>query len=217
MIGYNYDEFIGRFCGTEELRLDDAHSRVLTHARQVAADKKAKHAHTKEQKVVPVEWWLVPANCTLKKPPQVSSKQAACFINDKWEIKEKICGLVYDKNTGTPIEVDCLAPLPDNLEKSKPGEYDTWEEGKGWVLDNKKAFAGEIKTFKTTRGLTFSGNISNIEAIKGKLDVAKFCKKSQVCLFDAKGKAHKYLTLSEVSQIIKDLYNNYLELTEKYL
>ncbi|MBU9809542.1 tail fiber assembly protein [Rahnella sp. SL6] len=80
----------------------------------------------------------LPAYCTDITPPDNKAGRVCIFYAEKnaWEYVEDFRGNnYYDKETGFPVIVTSLGPLPKNLTKQAPeGEFVKWD-GDQWVND----------------------------------------------------------------------------------
>lgn len=65
--------------------------------------------------------YLIPANATEIKPPEVSENQVAVFKDENWTIAADFRGnTYYDKDTGQPVIIDFIGNIPDNLQDTLP-------------------------------------------------------------------------------------------------
>ncbi len=217
MKGYFYTHETCEFAGETDLRVDPGEARL-----------NARRAVTKDplDPVQPVKY-LLPGHATLIEPPLLDSDELACFNCETkiWEIKTKFTGLIYLKRDGSSKSVDCLpACIPDEFTQIEPDENHSYFDDitQTWILDKKRKFFAETKTFAVAafegfEGATFRGSVENIESIKAKRDIAIDQGKTTLGLWDSSGNFHGGLTLTEVDNIIEKLYDNWTAQEQLYL
>lgn len=90
----------------------------------------------------------LPANCTDIAPPDIPASHIAVFDaeTETWSLHEDHRGeTVYDTQTGNPIYISELGPLPENVTPVSPsGEYQKWD-GKAWVKDEAAETAAQLR------------------------------------------------------------------------
>ncbi|EAZ9263006.1 tail fiber assembly protein [Salmonella enterica] len=96
----------------------------------------------------------LPANCTDIAPPDIPASHIAIFDaeTEMWNLHEDHRGeTVYDTQTGNPIYISELGPLPENVTLVSPdGEYQKWD-GKAWVKDEAAETAAQLRQAEETK------------------------------------------------------------------
>ncbi|EAW0073507.1 tail fiber assembly protein [Salmonella enterica] len=96
----------------------------------------------------------LPANCTDITPPDIPASHIAIFDpeTETWSLHEDHRGeTVYDTQTGNPIYISELGPLPENVTSVSPdGEYQKWD-GKAWVKDEEAEKAAQLRQAEETK------------------------------------------------------------------
>lgn len=87
-----------------------------------------------------INGWLVPAYAYLDAPPALEAQQAAVRTADGWLVVEDHRGTFYSTDTGAPILLAELGPVPSGMtDQPRPSAAHVWADGT-WVMDaNKQA------------------------------------------------------------------------------
>ena len=131
--------------------------------------------------------YLIPANCTDKKPPETGDRQCVVFENNGWAIKPDYRGVTYwlpDGSEHIIKEIDVVPP--GNALYEKPVIPPTLEEAKASKLaELNAAFASASETahclssfgFEINADSTAARNISNLIVVLEETDrnTAQFC------------------------------------------
>ncbi|AAC82713.1 MULTISPECIES: tail fiber assembly protein [Yersinia pseudotuberculosis complex] len=111
----------------------------------------------------------LPANCTEIEPPTTTEGFAAVFdfTKQEWSLEEDHRGkTLYSTETGEPVFIAELGPLPENVTYISPnGEYQKWD-GSAWVKDEeaeKTALVGEAEQNKSVLMKNVSQQISLLQ------------------------------------------------------
>jgi len=96
--------------------------------------------------------FLLPANATFQKPPEIDENEVAIFEDENWSIKQDYRGKVYyEKDSGERIVITEIGIYPDeSLTDIEPKEYQIWDfEFNQWTEDT--ALIAKIQQEKTNQ------------------------------------------------------------------
>lgn len=114
--------------------------------------------------------YLIPANCTSQKTPEIGEHECAVFENEKWLIKPNWRGVTYWLPDGTEHTIDAIDVVPpENALFEKPIIPQTLEEAKTAKLTEINAACDAIlnaavKTYPNSEVLTFDQQTAEAKA-----------------------------------------------------
>lgn len=110
--------------------------------------------------------YLIPAGCIDVPPPTVPEGRAARWNGEGWDfIKDRRGQTAYRKTDGTPVVIDTVGEISDDLTlTAPPSEYSDWD-GKKWVENQDKKAQIESAKIATYKALMLAGISHNAQAI----------------------------------------------------